>query len=57
MLGFEMEKCVLIKKIEREATENAVCVLELYIHGHWQRPGNDSARNLRTFQWQMSFRV
>ena len=34
MFGFEMAKCVLIKKIEREETGNAACVLELYIHGH-----------------------
>ena len=34
MIGFEMAKCVLIQKIEREATGNAMCMLELYIHGH-----------------------
>ena len=35
MFGFEMAKCVLIQKIKREVTGNAVCTLEeLYIHGH-----------------------
>ena len=34
MFRFEKEKCVLIKKIEREATGNAVCALKLHIHGH-----------------------
>ena len=34
MFGFEMAKCVLIKKIECEATGNAAHALKLYINGH-----------------------
>ena len=34
MFGFEMAKCVLLKKIECEVTGNAACVLELYFLGH-----------------------
>ena len=29
MFGFEVAKYILIQKIEREATENAACALEL----------------------------